>query len=385
MAVIGSTGSIGMQTLEVARAHPEDFRVLAVTANRQMHKLIDIALEFRPEFVGVRDEEQANAVRAALPYSVEIGYGVEGLITAAAWCGVDLTVNALVGAVGIQPTIVALQSGIDVALANKETLVAAGDLVWEAARAGMSRVIPIDSEHSAIMQCLLGNDLASVAKLILTASGGPFRGHSKERLRTVKVADALAHPTWKMGAKITIDSATMMNKGFEIIEAHHLFHKSYDQIDVVIHPQSVVHSLVYYHDGSMMAQLGTADMRIPIQFALYGGQKRVFAPWPTLDLGALGALHFEQPDRVTFPALDLAYACGRAGGTVPAVMNAANEVAAIAFLEERLSYDAIVDTTVRVLNAHEKVASPTLEQVLEADKWARLTAEEFIIKRGTSL
>ncbi len=378
IAVIGSTGSIGMQTLDVVRAHPEDFRVVSITANRQTAKLIQNILEFRPEFVGVRDEQQAIEIRRAIPFPIEVGIGKEGLIGAVTWSGVHLVVNAVVGAVGIQPTIVALQKGIDVALANKETLVAAGELVWAAAHEGKASIIPVDSEHSAIMQCLLGNDISTVNKLVLTASGGPFRGFSRDMLERVTVADALAHPTWKMGAKITVDSATLMNKGFEIIEAHYLYHTPYDQIDVVVHPQSIIHSMVYYKDGAVMAQLGTADMRIPIQFAMYGGNVRVESPWLPLDLTKINSLSFEAPDRAAFPALDLAYDCGRAGGTYPAVLNAANEVAALAFLEGQLPYIQIVNMVAQIIEYHQNIASPTLDQVMEVDAWAREEANRMI-------
>ncbi len=367
-----------MQTLDVVRAHPEDFRVLAITANRQTDKLIDLISEFRPEYVGVRDEEQAIKIRSAIPFPVEVGLGMEGLIAAVTWTGVEMVVNAVVGAIGILPTIVALEHGNDVALANKETLVAAGELVWKAAAIGKSQVIPVDSEHSAILQCLLGNEMSSVQKIVLTASGGPFRGYTKEMLQHVTVSNALAHPTWKMGAKITVDSSTLMNKGFEIIEAHYLYHTPYDQIEVLIHPQSIIHSLVYYQDGAVMAQLGSADMRIPIQFALYGAHSRVKSAWKSLDLATLGSLTFEAPDRETFPALDLAYSCGRQGGTYPAVFNAANEAAVLAFLEDQLPYHQIVETVMRTLDAHESIMEPTLDQVMEVDGWARNTAARLI-------
>ena len=381
IAIIGSTGSIGTQTLDVVRAHPEDFRVVAMTANRQTDLLIEFIREFRPEFVGVRDEEQAEKIKRESPYSVEVGLGIEGLIAAATWSGVAMVVNAVVGAAGIMPTIVALKNGKDVALANKETLVAAGQLVWQAAEVGKSQVIPVDSEHAAILQCLLGNEMNSIQKLVLTASGGPFRGYTKEMLKNVTVSNALAHPTWKMGAKITVDSSTLVNKGFEIIEAHYLYHTPYDQIDVLIHPQSIIHSMVYYHDGAVMAQLGSADMRIPIQFALYGGNIRVKSSWNPLDLTTISSLTFEPPDRKTFPALDLAYHCGRTGGTYPAVFNAANEAAVIAFLDEQLPYHQIVETVMRTLDAHDSISSPTLDQVMEIDAWARMEAARIIRER----
>lgn len=371
-----------MQTLDVVRSHPENFRVSVMTAHRQMSKLLAAIQEFHPEFVVVSDAEQATELRRQITQPLEIGIGLEGLVAAASWPGTTMVVNALVGAVGIRPTIEALQSGKDVALANKETLVAAGDLVWSAANKGNSRVIPIDSEHSAILQCLLGNDIHRVEKLVLTASGGPFRGYSQAALEQVRVEDALAHPTWKMGAKITVDSATLMNKGFEVIEAHHLYHMSYDQIEVLVHPQSIIHSMVYYVDGAVMAQLGSADMRIPIQFALFGGAERMESAWNRLDLAALGALTFATPDTIAFPALTLAYECGRRGGTYPAVMNAANEVAASAFLSGQLPFFRIVPIVEKVVELHHHIPVPTLSEVLDMDSWARMEAANLMKERG---
>ncbi len=381
LAILGATGSIGRQTLDVVRAHPERLRIEVVSAYSNVNALVAIAREFSVRRVAVRDEQQAQIVRAALP-AVHVLWGDGALAEAALSTGVDLVINAVVGAAGIKPTLAALNAGVDVALANKETVVAAGRMVVAAAERSGARLIPIDSEHSAIAQCLQGYRRDDVAGLLLTASGGPFRTVSAERLRTVTVADALAHPTWRMGAKNTIDSATLMNKGLEVIEAHFLFSVPYDNIDVVVHPQSIIHSLVAFRDGSMLAQLSVPDMRLPIQYAIFGRDGRVEAPWERLDLTQVASLNFEAPDTVRFPALSLAYRCGEAGGSYPAVMNAANEVAAMAFAAGQLDFLGIVDIVERVIDGHESVTPLTLDDVLAVDDWARVRARALITERG---
>lgn len=380
IAILGATGSIGKQTLDVLRAHREIFRVRVLTANNRALELSSAISEFAPELVVVRDEKQAVALADEFP-RLEIAFGEEALRHAAG-AGCDIVVNALMGALGIRPTLAAIAAGSDVALANKETLVAAGDIVMSAARAAGVRMVPVDSEHSAIAQCLRGYTRAEAWRLLITASGGPFRGRTKAELRAVAVEDALVHPNWVMGRKITIDSATLMNKGLEVIEAHHLFDFDYDDIEVLLHPQSIVHSLVEFRDGSLLAQLGTPDMRLPIQFALFANAKRSPVCHSRLLLTEAAALTFAKPDLDTFTALRLALDCARGGGTLPAVLNAANEVAVHGFLEKRIGFLDIMDTVERVLDRHESIMQPTLEQVLTADAWARRQAGSFVEERG---
>lgn len=379
VAILGATGSIGKQTLDVLRAHADAFRVRVLTAYSRALELSSAIREFAPELVIVRDAAQAGQLAAEFPRQ-EIAYGEEALHRAAG-TGCDIVVNALIGAMGIRPTLAAIEAGSHVALANKETLVAAGDLVMSAALAAGVRIVPVDSEHSAIAQCLRGYGRAEAWRLIVTASGGPFRGCTTEELREVTVEDALAHPNWVMGQKITIDCATLMNKGLEIIEAHHLFDFDYDDIEVLVHPQSVVHSLVEFRDGSLLAQLGTPDMRLPIQFALFADTARPSVHYSRLSLTEITALTFAKPDPDTFPALRLARECGKGGGTLPAVLNAANEVAVHGFLDHRIGFLDIVDTVERVLERHERVAHPSLEELLSADDWARRQAEGFLQER----
>ena len=384
LAILGATGSIGRQTLDVVRAHPERLRVEVVSAHSDVNALLAIAKEFSVRRVAVRDGQQAEIVRDALP-AAQVMWGDGALAEAALSPGVDLVVNAVVGSAGIRPTLAALDAGVDVALANKETVVAAGQLVVTAARRSGARIIPVDSEHSAIAQCLKGYSPDDVASLLLTASGGPFRTASADRLRTVTVSDALAHPTWRMGAKNTIDSATLMNKGLEVIEAHFLFSIPYHNIDVVVHPQSIIHSLVAFRDGSMLAQLSVPDMRLPIQYAIFESDGRVEAPWERLDLTQVAKLTFEAPDTARFPALNLAYRCGEAGGSYPAVMNAANEVAAMAFMAGQLDFLGIAGIVERVIDSHDSVTPLTLDDVLAVDHWARVRARALITERGRSV
>jgi len=386
LVVLGSTGSIGEQTLAVAAAHPDRFRVTALAAGRNAEKLAQQVRCFRPERVSVADAETAEALRlrlGALP--VKVGVGEEGLLAVAVHDG-DLVVAGLVGALGLRPTLAAIRAGRDVALANKEVLVMAGALVLRELRAHGGQLLPVDSEHSAIFQCVQGLRREDLARIVLTASGGPFRTWPAERMARATVKEALAHPNWDMGPKITIDSATLMNKGLEVIEARWLFDLPPERVDVVVHPQSIVHSLVECVDGSVLAQLGLPDMRGPIAVAL-AHPERVSLDVPRLDLASVGRLDFEPPDRERFPCLDLAYAALRADEAAPAVLNAANEVAVAAFLDERIGFPTIAGTNAAVLSDHTARAGGAtlrdLDDVWEADRWARARARESIAAAGS--
>ncbi|MCB2225198.1 MAG: 1-deoxy-D-xylulose-5-phosphate reductoisomerase [Desulfarculaceae bacterium] len=383
LAILGSTGSIGLSTLEVIAAHRERFRVKSLAAARSVEALAAQAALVQPELVAVLDAESADKLKALLPAGLKcrIVHGPQGYLEAAAGCGAELVVSAMVGAAGLLPTYAALKAGIDVALANKETLVAAGELVMAAASESGAAIIPVDSEHSAIFQALMGNDRSAVKRIWLTASGGPFRDFSQAQLAKVTPAMALDHPNWSMGPKITIDSATLMNKGLEVIEAHWLFGRDYDEITVVVHPQSVVHSLVEYVDGSFIAQLGQPDMKTPIAFALAYPQ-RLPLDLPQLDLTQVASLTFRAPDLERFPALGLALAAGRAGGSAPATLNAANEVAVGLFLEGKLSYGQIAACVQGVLNTHQTRPLNSVAEVLETDREARAQARAWAAKQG---
>jgi 1-deoxy-D-xylulose-5-phosphate reductoisomerase len=383
LAILGSTGSIGEQTLAVAAAFPERFRVRALAAGRNVEKLAAQALRFAPQIVAAGDAEGAAALRELLPgYRGEIAHGMAGL-EAVAVADADVVVSGLVGAVGLRPTLAALRAGRRVALANKEVLVMAGALVVrEAARAG-SELLPVDSEHSAIFQALAGHRREDVARILLTASGGPFRTWSRERIAAATREEALKHPNWAMGPKITVDSASLMNKGLEVIEARWLFDQGPERVGVVVHPESIVHSLVEYVDGSMLAQLGLPDMRAPIALAL-AWPERLPLDVPRLDLAALGKLHFEEPDLERFPCLGLAYAALAGGEAAPAALNAANEVAVAAFLAGETTFPAIAETCGDVLEAF--LARPAsalrdLDDVLAVDEWARRAARDRLAKR----
>ena len=374
VAVLGSTGSIGRQCLDVASRHPDRVRIVALAANRSGTLLAEQARAFDVRATAIGDCAHAPCADD-LPRGASCATGCEAVAALASADGVDVVVNALVGAAGLRASEAALRSGKRLALANKESLVVGGDLLMPLAAPG--QLLPVDSEHSAIFQCLVGESEARVARLWLTASGGPFRGWKRDALASVTVAQALAHPRWTMGPKITIDSATLMNKGLETIEAHHLFGVGYDEISIVVHPQSTVHSLVEFSDGSVKAHLGVADMRIPIQYAL-SHPDRWDAPVPPLDLTMLGSLGFEAPDLEVFCCLALALEAGRVGGTMPAAMNAANEVAVAAFLAGRLGFtgiDAVVET---VMNEHEHNSVESFEQLEEVDATARARAEAFV-------
>ncbi|MEN8181411.1 MAG: 1-deoxy-D-xylulose-5-phosphate reductoisomerase [Myxococcota bacterium] len=377
LVLLGSTGSIGEQTLAVAEAFPERYRVVALAAGSKVAKLAEQVQRFRPERVSVADEAGARALRESLPgATVEIGWGEEGLL-AVAQHPADLVVAGLVGAAGLPPTLAAIEAGRDVALANKEVLVMAGALVLRQVHRHGVRLLPVDSEHSAIFQALQGQRPEDVARILLTASGGPFRTWPAERIARAGPEEALRHPNWAMGPKITVDSASLMNKGLEVIEARWLFDIDPERVDVVVHPESIVHSLVEFVDGQVLAQLGLPDMRAPIALAL-SYPERLPLGLPRLDLSALGALHFEAPDRKRFPCLDLAFEALSGGEAAPAVLNAANEVAVAAFLEGCIPFPGIAATNETVLGAFLAQEAGTrlggLEDVLEADAWGRRAA-----------
>lgn len=383
LAILGSTGSIGVTTLDLVSRFPERFSVEALAGGSNIDRLASQVTQFAPSLVATADDDGAAALRSALPgFKGSIVAGWEGLERVATSADAELVVSGLVGALGLRPTLAAIESGKDVALANKEVLVVAGELVREAAQAAGVQVFPLDSEHNAIYQAMHGHRREDVGRIILTASGGPFLGYSKERLRGVTREQALRHPTWKMGNKITIDSSTLMNKGLEVIEAHWLFGLPPDQIAVVIHPQSIVHSMVEYVDGSVIAQLGHPDMRTPIAQSL-AYPERIDAGVSSLDFFGTGALSFERPDFERFPALNLAYAALEAGGAAPAALNAANEVAVAAFLEGRLPFLRITSVIEETLASAPTNPLSTLEDVLGADAAARVRASH-IVARFTS-
>ena len=378
LAILGATGSIGENALEVVRQYPERFRVVSLSAHKNVSRLVKEIETFHPDVVAVTDLDAFQEVSKRVGHVTKVLSGEEGAIAAATYEGVDLVVSAMVGAAGLRPTLAAIQAGKDIALANKETLVIGGELIMPAVKASGIQLIPIDSEHSAIFQSVLGHSKREIRRLILTASGGPFRTWSLERMKTVTPGDALRHPNWEMGAKVTIDSATMMNKGLEVIEAHWLFGIPPEKIEVLVHPESIVHSMVEYLDGVIMAQLGIPDMRIPIAYAL-GYPERMDMGLKPLDLVEIGTLTFEKPNVTRFPALRLAYEAIRKGQTFPAVMNAANEIAVSAFLEGRISFLQIPDVVSYAMARHEP-AEVTLKAVLEADREGRTLAENFIEK-----
>lgn len=384
LAILGSTGSIGVSTLDIVRQFPERFAVISLSAGLNIQLLMQQILQFRPKVVSVLNKELSDALRTDLPdIPVKIVHGVEGLIQVATHPEVDQVVSAIVGAVGLIPTLSAIKTGKTIALANKEPLVMAGKIVIEEARRNHVQILPVDSEHSAIFQALLGHQKEDVHRLILTASGGPFLNLPISRLQEVTVKEALSHPHWEMGRKITIDSASLMNKGLEVIEAHWLFDIPVEKIVVQIHPQSVVHSMVEYIDGSIVAQMGIADMRIPISYALSFPHRLPLNLAP-LDLPQCGALTFSPPDPERFPCLQLAYRSIEMGETMPAILNAANEVAVNAFLEGSIKFTEIPMLLLRVMEEHEMKKVQTIEDILRADYWARERAKA-IISEGRKL
>lgn len=368
IAIIGSTGSIGTQTLEVVRANG-DIRVVALAAGDNWRLLEQQAREFKPDMVGIWSEDKARKLRAALSeFDIRIVSGMEGLLEIARYRAADMLVAAIVGMIGVRPTIEAIRAGKDIALANKETLVTAGHIIMPLARRMGVRILPIDSEHSAIFQCIHGEQGNKIRRLLLTASGGPFLGKRREELCNVTVEDALHHPNWSMGRKITVDSASLVNKGLEVIEARWLFDVLPEQIEVVVQPQSIIHSMVEFEDGAVKAQLGTPDMKLPIQYALYYPQHRKLAG-EKLDFTKMSGIALCVPDRGTFSGLDYAYEAIRIGGSMPTVFNAANEKAVEKFLNREIQFLQIYDIIRACMDAHTCIASPTIEQILEIEQW----------------
>jgi 1-deoxy-D-xylulose-5-phosphate reductoisomerase len=383
ISILGSTGSIGCNTLRVVEAFGGEFAVVALSAGRNVERLAEQIERHRPELVSVETQECADKLRELLRTksvaAPRIAVGEDGLVEVATHGRAQVVVGAAVGAVGLVPTLRAIEAGRRVALANKETLVIAGELMTGAAEKSGAEILPVDSEHNALHQCLRGERREEVRRLVLTASGGPFRTKTFGEMQRASVAEAMRHPTWAMGAKITVDSATLMNKGLEVIEARWLFGFDADRIDIVVHPESVVHSMVELVDGSVLAQLGVTDMRHAIQYALTYPARRA-SQLPPLDLTRLGTLHFEAPDTGRFPCIDLAYRALRAGGTSPAVLNAANEVAVGAFLDGRVRLTDIAEIIRRALDAHRSRPAATLEVVLSADREARTSAAATVVE-----
>ena len=378
IAILGSTGSIGTQALDVVREHPGHFQVELLTAGRNADLLIAQALEFKPNAVVIADAAQLDRVKDALfPQGIKVYGGLEAIAQAVTMDGIDVVLTAMVGYAGLRPTLAAVEAGKTIALANKETLVVAGEPITRAAREAGVNIYPVDSEHSAIFQCLVGEWHNPIEKIVLTASGGPFRGRTREELATVTKAQALKHPNWDMGAKITIDSASLMNKGLEAIEAKWLFNLRPDQIEIVVHPQSIIHSLVQFRDGSMKAQLGLPDMKLPIQYAL-AFPDRLPTSWPRFDFADYGSLSFEAFDLGTFCNLALALEAMALGGTAPCVLNAANEVAVEAFLQDRIGFLEMSDLIADLMDRVPHVASPDLEALEATDSETRRLAYERI-------
>lgn len=378
LAILGSTGSIGTQTLDVVAANPDLFAVYAITANNNVDLLIKQARTFHPEAVVVANEAHYNTLREALTdLPIKVFAGSDAVAQVAALPSVDTVVTAMVGYAGLKPTIEAVKAGKRIALANKETLVVAGELVTRLVQQHHAAILPVDSEHGAIFQCLVGENADEVEKIILTASGGPFRNKSCEELASVTAKDALRHPTWQMGAKITIDSASLMNKGFEVIEAKWLFGLRPEQIDVVIHPQSIIHSMVQYRDGSIKAQLGVPDMRLPIEYALTFPQRRQ-TNFERLDFTKCSQLTFEQPDPTRFRNLALAFEAMRRGGNMPCALNAANEIAVDAFLHERIGFLQMSNLIETVLERTTFIATPSYNDYVACDTETRQLARELI-------
>mgnify|MGYP004701733643 CR=1 FL=1 len=374
IAILGATGSIGVQALEIISKYPKHFEIIALSTNENVDLLSEQVSRYKPKYVAIADEEKANRFNSTAA-NIKVDIGNNSLASIAALPEIDIVLNAIVGIAGLKPTLAALEAKKDVALANKESLVAAGSIVMKTAKRNGCRVIPVDSEHSAIYQCLSNsNDLKEVRKIHLTASGGPFREFDKFSLKSVTVEQALNHPKWNMGKKITVDSATLMNKGLEVIEAKWLFGISHEQIDVIIHPQSVIHSMVEYVDGSVIAQIAATDMRLPILYALSQPQ-RLRSDIPKLDFFNLPPLTFEEPDLQRFPCLGFAYESLKTGGTMPAVLNAANEVAVGMFLRREITFEEIPKMVEKAMNIHSAIQNPDIYDILDADSTTRLIFE----------
>jgi 1-deoxy-D-xylulose-5-phosphate reductoisomerase len=381
LAILGSTGSIGLQALDVVERSGDELSVVALSAASAWQPLLDQARAHHVRRIALADPDAA--ARAAEAWTDgEVLAGTEGIVELITECDCDLVLNAIVGSAGLVPTVATLGEGIDLALANKESLVVGGELVTQLAEATGAQIIPVDSEHSALFQLLAAEHAGAVDRLVLTASGGPFRGKRRDQLEEVTVEQALAHPTWAMGGKITIDSATLMNKGLELIEAHHLFGTPYDQIEVVVHPQSIIHSLIQLCDGATLAHLGYPDMRVPISYALHYPERVDVAAVKPLDLVALGSLTFEAPDEETFPCLRLARVAGVAGGTAPCTLNAANEVAVHAFLGGRIRFADIAAVIEETLEEHPAGEVHSFDSLASADAEARATAGELVAERA---
>jgi len=378
LAILGATGSIGTQALDVVRADPESFEVVALGASSSVDLLAAQANEFRPKVVALADADRAADLEARVPAGTEVVAGPTALADVSSHA--DTVVNGVVGFAGLPVTLAALAAGKRLALANKESLIAAGPVVQRVRATAGAEIVPVDSEHCAVHQCLRSGDRRRLERIVLTASGGPFRGRTRDQLRDVVVADALAHPTWSMGPKITVDSSTLMNKGLEVIEAHELFGVTYDQIDVVVHPQSIVHSMVEFTDGATIAQLSLPDMRLPIAYAL-AYPDRSTTPFGRIDWAELSRLDFEPPDLEAFPCLGLAYEAGRMGETAPAWLNAANEVAVAHFLGNLIKWTDIADVLSEVLSRHDGTKAESADVVIEVDRAARRETAQIIEKR----
>ncbi|MBH31030.1 MAG: 1-deoxy-D-xylulose-5-phosphate reductoisomerase [Candidatus Marinimicrobia bacterium] len=378
VGILGSTGSIGVNALEVLRHHRDRFSIKYLSAKSNSERLINQAIDIKPEVVAIIDARAAESVRDALKdHSVEVLAGRDGLLELASRNDVDICLNALVGSAGMEPTVRAMEAGVDVALSNKESLVMAGGIITEIIERKGVKLIPVDSEHSAIFQCLTGEENASVKRLILTGSGGPFRDRSIDLFSTVTVDEALAHPNWEMGRKITIDSATMMNKGLEVIEAYWLFKLSVDKIDIVIHPQSIIHSMVEFIDGSVKAQLGYPDMKIPIQYALTYPE-RLESDWEQFVPAELSDITFEEPDLEKFPSIRLAYETLARGGTAPAALNVANDHTVELFLSGTIAFPQILEINEAAVTSHNWVENPDISDILELERWGRSFVESNI-------
>lgn len=377
ISLLGSTGSIGRQTIEVAAANPDKLKIRTLVAHHSDELLEEQIKAVEPDFAVLTDKEAAARLAARYHGKTEILAGEEGLLAAATYEKVDTVLASMVGYAGLRPTMAAIKCGKNIALANKETLVAGGSLVMNAVREHGVSLTPVDSEHSAIFQSLRGGGEKEVKRLLITASGGPFRGRKRAELENVTLAQCLNHPNWSMGKKITVDSSTLANKGLEVIEAHWLFAMPYEKIDVVVHPQSIVHSLVEFCDGSVIAQLGEPDMRLPIQYALSWPERYPYS-FEQLDLVRAGTLTFEAPDLEAFPSLRIAIDCGKAGGTLPCAFNAANEEAVYAFLDDKIRYLDIPYITAKVTELHKNILQPTIEDIEETDSWARIAAQQVI-------
>lgn len=381
IALLGATGSIGTNTIDVVQAYPERFKIISLTFHRNEQKGREIIKKLHPQFVGVGSLTLKNQLEKEFP-EIRFGFGEEGLVEAATLADVDIVLTAVTGSVGLMPTMAAIRSKKDIALANKETLVMAGQWVMAAAREHQVRILPVDSEHSAIFQCLEGQPVGNVKELVITASGGSFRDLTREELKTVTLEQALKHPNWSMGKKITIDSSTMMNKGLEVIEAHWLFDVEYDKIKVVLHKDSVVHSMIVLQDGAYLAQLGASDMREPIQYALTYPERLPIKNEKAFDLTQIGQLHFDKMDFQRFPMLALAFSVGKKGGAYPTVYNAANEIAANAFIEGKIPYLAIEALVEKAVNEYQETTEVTFEEVIKVDKETRKNVESWIKKEG---